>query len=91
MHRWRHRSVISHVLICWPGAHSNLEGPITVLNQTIFRVIEGRTDSPDYLHFIGWVYLWGAIFHWVTAALNCESHRVGIHYYLHLISSLGTI
>ncbi|KAI0248312.1 HCO3 transporter family-domain-containing protein [Lactifluus subvellereus] len=38
--------------------------------QTIFRILEGRTDSPDYLHFIGWVYLWGAIFHWVIAALN---------------------
>ncbi|KAH9029042.1 hypothetical protein EDB84DRAFT_1588842 [Lactarius hengduanensis] len=27
-------------------------------DQTIFKILEGRTDSPDYLHFIGWVYLW---------------------------------
>ena len=48
-----------------------LEGPITILNQTIFRILEGRSDSPDYLHFMGWVYLWGAIIHWITALLNC--------------------
>jgi hypothetical protein len=53
----------------------DIEGPITILNQTIFRILKGRTDSPDYLHFMGWVYLWGAIFHWVTAALNCQSYR----------------
>jgi len=48
-----------------------LEGPITILNQTIFRILKGRTDSPNYLHFMGWVYLWGAIIHWITALLNC--------------------
>jgi hypothetical protein len=58
----------------WPGTHI-LEGPITILNQTIFRILEGRSDSPNYLHFMGWVYLWGAIFHWITAALNCQSQR----------------
>jgi HCO3- transporter family len=57
-------------------AHLILEGPITILNQTIFKILEDRTDSPDYLHFVGWVYLWGAIFHWVTAALNCQSLHV---------------
>ena len=56
-----------------PRAHLDIEGPITILNQTMFKILEGRTDSPDYLHFVGWVYLWGALFHWVTAALNCQS------------------
>ncbi len=56
-----------------PGDSPNIKGPISVLNQTIFKILEGRTDSPEYLHFIGWVYLWGAIFHWITAALNCPS------------------
>jgi boron transporter len=69
---------VTVLLITTPGciklrAHLILEGPITILNQTIFKILEGRADSPDYLHFVGWVYLWGAIFHWVTAALNCQS------------------
>ncbi|KAG6844518.1 hypothetical protein H0H87_006279 [Tephrocybe sp. NHM501043] len=45
-------------------------GPITVFNKTIFDILEGRDDSPNYLHFIGWVYLWAAIIHWITAILN---------------------
>ncbi|KAA1473803.1 hypothetical protein DENSPDRAFT_840295 [Dentipellis sp. KUC8613] len=53
-----------------PLCIAGVTGPITVLNQTIFRIIEGHPDSPPYLHFIGWVYLWGAILHWITAALN---------------------
>lgn len=48
-------------------------GPITVLNKTIFNILQHQNDPPDYLHFIGWVYLWGAILHWITAALNCKS------------------
>ena len=50
---------------------SSLPGPITVLNQTIFDLINDREDAPDSLQSVGWVYLWGAILHWVTAALNC--------------------
>ncbi|TFY72879.1 hypothetical protein EVG20_g155 [Dentipellis fragilis] len=53
-----------------PLCIAGVTGPITVLNQTIFRIIEGHPDSPPYLHFIGWVYFWGAILHWITAALN---------------------
>ncbi|KAI0262448.1 HCO3 transporter family-domain-containing protein [Gloeopeniophorella convolvens] len=53
-----------------PLCIAGVTGPITVLNSTIFKILEGKPDSPDYLHFIGWVYLWGAIFHWITAALN---------------------
>lgn len=47
-------------------------GPITVLNKTIFDVVANHPGGPNYLQFIGWVYLWGAIFHWITAALNCK-------------------
>lgn len=46
-------------------------GPITVFNKTIYDIIERQPNPPVYLHFIGWVYLWGAIFHWITAILNC--------------------
>ncbi|KAI0056306.1 hypothetical protein BV25DRAFT_1814306 [Artomyces pyxidatus] len=53
-----------------PLCIAGVTGPITVLNQTIYNIIEKHPDSPDYLHFIGWVYLWGAILHWITAALN---------------------
>ncbi|PSR83169.1 hypothetical protein PHLCEN_2v5818 [Hermanssonia centrifuga] len=45
-------------------------GPITILNTTIFNIIERQPNPPNYLEFIGWVYLWGAILHWITAALN---------------------
>lgn len=55
-----------------PLCIAGVTGPITVLNKTIFDIIEGQSDAPDYLQFIGWVYLWGAILHWITAALNCK-------------------
>ncbi|TFY80382.1 hypothetical protein EWM64_g3632 [Hericium alpestre] len=54
-----------------PLCIAGVTGPITVLNQTIFNIIEKHPDSPNYLQFIGWVYLWGAILHWITALLNC--------------------
>ncbi|KAI0311892.1 HCO3 transporter family-domain-containing protein [Amylostereum chailletii] len=53
-----------------PLCIAGVTGPITVLNKTIFDILEGQPDSPDYLQFIGWVYMWGAILHWVTAILN---------------------
>ena len=46
-------------------------GPITVFNKTIYNITQKHPDAPNYLHFIGWVYLWGAMFHWMTAVLNC--------------------
>ncbi|KAN0131527.1 hypothetical protein V8E53_010635 [Lactarius tabidus] len=45
----------------------------TILSQTILKILEGRTDSPDYLHFLGWTHFWGAIFHWIMTTLNCPS------------------
>ena len=45
-----------------------------MFNQTIYRIVERQPDAPNYLHFIGWVYLWAAILHWITAALNCTSY-----------------
>ncbi|KAI3611021.1 anion exchange family protein [Moniliophthora roreri] len=47
-----------------------IAGPITVFNKTIFDIIESTPDKPVYLHFMGWVYLWAAIIHWITAILN---------------------
>ncbi|PCH40371.1 hypothetical protein WOLCODRAFT_136829 [Wolfiporia cocos MD-104 SS10] len=53
-----------------PLCIAGVTGPITVLNKTIYNIIERQPDAPNYLHFVGWVYLWGAILHWITAALN---------------------
>ncbi|KZT12159.1 uncharacterized protein LAESUDRAFT_640800 [Laetiporus sulphureus 93-53] len=53
-----------------PLCIAGVTGPITVLNKTIYNIIERQPDAPNYLQFVGWVYLWGAILHWITAALN---------------------
>ncbi|TFK40712.1 HCO3 transporter family-domain-containing protein [Crucibulum laeve] len=53
-----------------PLTIAGVTGPITVFNKVIFNILEKEKNPPIYLHFIGWVYLWGAIFHWVTAILN---------------------
>ncbi|KAI0682808.1 anion exchanging protein [Cytidiella melzeri] len=53
-----------------PLCIAGVTGPITVLNKTIFDIIERQPNPPDYLQFVGWVYLWAAILHWITAALN---------------------
>lgn len=56
---------------------SGVTGPITVFNKTIYDIFEkNKTDGPNYLHFVGWVYLWAAIFHWVAAILNGTSIAV---------------
>lgn len=47
-------------------------GPITVFNKTIFDILNREANPPNYHHFIGWVYLWAAIIHWVSAILNCQ-------------------
>lgn len=54
---------------------SGVTGPITVFNKTIYDIfVKNGSGGPDfnYLHFIGWVYLWGAILHWITALFNGE-------------------
>ncbi|KAL0066207.1 hypothetical protein AAF712_006832 [Marasmius tenuissimus] len=53
-----------------PLCIAGVTGPITVFNKVIYDIIETTSDPPVYLHFIGWVYLWAAIIHWVTAILN---------------------
>ncbi|GLB38273.1 putative anion exchange family protein [Lyophyllum shimeji] len=58
------------VLGAQPLTIAGVTGPITVFNKTIFDVIKRAKDPPVYLHFIGWVYLWAAIIHWITAILN---------------------
>ncbi|WVQ86061.1 hypothetical protein IAT38_008229 [Cryptococcus sp. DSM 104549] len=50
---------------------SGVTGPITVFNKTIYDIlVKNKPDGPNYLHFMGWVYLWGAILHWIAALLN---------------------
>ncbi|WVW80985.1 hypothetical protein I302_102976 [Kwoniella bestiolae CBS 10118] len=49
---------------------SGVTGPITVFNKTIYDIFENKANGPDYLHFIGWTYLWAAIFHWIAAVMN---------------------
>ncbi|KAJ6584664.1 HCO3 transporter family-domain-containing protein [Mycena capillaripes] len=57
-----------------PLTIAGVTGPITVFNKTIYTIIEeGQVDKPNYLQFVGWVYLWAAILHWVTAILNCAN------------------
>ncbi|KAJ7718125.1 HCO3 transporter family-domain-containing protein [Mycena maculata] len=53
-----------------PLTIAGVTGPITVFNKTIYTIIVDRQDAPVYLHFVGWVYLWAAILHWITALLN---------------------
>ncbi|KAL7414672.1 HCO3 transporter family-domain-containing protein [Mrakia frigida] len=61
-------AVAASIFGAQPLVISGVTGPITVLNKTIYEIIEGMgADAPDYLQFIGWVYLWAAIFHWVFA------------------------
>lgn len=58
---------------------SGVTGPITVFNKTIHTIfVKNGSGGPDfnYLHFLGWVYLWGAILHWVTALFNGERQRI---------------
>ncbi|CAE6437773.1 unnamed protein product [Rhizoctonia solani] len=64
---------IFSVFSCQPLCISGVTGPITVLNKTIYDILETRGDAPEYLHFIGWVYLWAAIMHWIAAALNAAN------------------
>lgn len=57
-----------------PLTIAGVTGPITVFNKTIFNILSRQPNPPNYLQFIGWVYFWGAIFHWITAMLNCTSY-----------------
>jgi hypothetical protein len=41
-----------------------------VFNKVIYEIFEGREDGFQYLEFIGWVYLWAAILHWIAALTN---------------------
>ncbi|ELU42279.1 anion exchange family protein [Rhizoctonia solani AG-1 IA] len=63
-------AVIFSVFSCQPLCIAGVTGPITVLNKTIYDILKTRNDAPEYLHFIGWVYLWAAIMHWIAAAFG---------------------
>lgn len=71
-------SFIFSVFGTQPLCIAGVTGPITVLNKTIFNIIERQPDAPDYLQFVGWVYLWGAILHWITAVFNCEVSKADV-------------
>ncbi|KAH0835696.1 HCO3 transporter family-domain-containing protein [Lanmaoa asiatica] len=47
--------------------------PLTIAGVTeqFMTVVEKQANPPNYLWFVGWVYLWAAIIHWITAAFNC--------------------
>lgn len=45
-------------------------GPITVFNKTIYDILKQQENGPSYLHFVGWVYFWAAIMHWIFAIFN---------------------
>jgi hypothetical protein len=67
---------------------SGVTGPITVFNKTIYDIIissSSGSDAPNYLHFMGWTYLWAAIFHWIAAMFNGTSKRAshGVRMTLH--------
>ncbi|KAI6024253.1 HCO3 transporter family-domain-containing protein [Pisolithus marmoratus] len=53
-----------------PLTIAGVTGPITVFNKTIYNILMRQHEPPNYLHFVGWVYLWAAIIHWITAILN---------------------
>jgi hypothetical protein len=65
----------SSLLSCQPLLISGVTGPITIFNKTIYDIfVRDGAASPgdgfDYLQFIGWVYMWAAILHWISALLN---------------------
>ncbi|KAG8952459.1 hypothetical protein FRC04_004519 [Tulasnella sp. 424] len=64
---------IFSVFACQPLAIAGVTGPITVLNKTIYDILKTHSDAPNYLHFIGWVYLWAAILHWIAAIFNAAN------------------
>lgn len=61
---------VASILGGQPLLISGVTGPITVFNKTIFSIFEGKSNAPNYLHFMGWTYLWAAIFHWIAALSN---------------------
>ncbi|GAA6041008.1 hypothetical protein JCM8097_000538 [Rhodosporidiobolus ruineniae] len=49
-------------------------GLINLFNYTTFDILRGY--NVDYLQFMGWVYLWSAISHWLIAVFNvCDLTR----------------
>ncbi|KAG8911977.1 hypothetical protein FRC01_005368 [Tulasnella sp. 417] len=64
---------IFSVFACQPLVIAGVTGPITVLNKTIYDILKTRSDAPNYLHFIGWVYLWAAVLHWIAAIFNAAN------------------
>lgn len=76
----------SSLLSVQPLLISGVTGPITIFNKTIYDIFvkngNGGADF-NYLQFIGWVYMWGAILHWVSAFFNSLYRTRFISYRLH--------
>lgn len=69
---------VASVFGAQPLLISGVTGPITVFNKTIYTIFVTNGSGGEgfnYHHFIGWVYLWGAIFHWITAFTNGQYER----------------
>lgn len=54
-----------------PLTIAGVTGPITVFNKTIYDILARESNPPNYLQFVGWVYVWAGIFHVVAAFFNC--------------------
>lgn len=56
-------------------------GPITVLNTSMYTIIQeadGPYPKPDYLEFVGWVYVISAIMHLLIAVFNLSNCLRGV-------------
>ncbi|KAF8313524.1 uncharacterized protein EI90DRAFT_3091705 [Cantharellus anzutake] len=56
-----------------PLCIAGVTGPITVFNKTIHTIITRQPDSPNYLHFVGWVYLWTCNFLKFVTLFSCDT------------------
>jgi hypothetical protein len=86
---------VASVLGGQPLLISGVTGPITVFNKTIYDIFVKNGSGGegfDYHQFIGWVYLWGAILHWITAFTNGQCYanflRSNAEYHLAGIAAL---
>ena len=62
-----------------------------MFNKVIYQIFRGR-EGFLYLEFLGWVYLWGAILHFIAAFTNGQSlSKANLSHTLWLIHSRGGI
>ncbi|TIB81902.1 hypothetical protein E3Q22_00632 [Wallemia mellicola] len=64
------------VLGAQPLTVVGVTGPITVLNTSIYTILNestGPNPKPNYLQFVGWVYIIAAIMHFFIAIFNLSN------------------